>query len=85
MSIFIMIMIVIFLFCLYFINRNNQVYNERKRVLRLISYLSQKDIENKKPWRWRYDEFDKISYNKMVYTFWKPVKSFYMGNIILQL
>lgn len=49
--------------------RNEIVYNFRKKIIDKI-FLS----EN---WQEKLKEFDKVSYDEMVYKFWKPIKSFY--------
>ena len=65
------------LICLLFLIRNLLVYNERQRVLKIVSTLARQDIDNGKDWRARYDLFNNVSYWKMLFHFWKPIKSFY--------
>lgn len=55
--------------------RNNQVHRARMEILREISILAHKDIDQGKDWIWRYDEFDKVSYNKQVLMFWLDIRS----------
>ena len=57
--------------------RNNKVHKENIRVINIIFDLANKDIENKIDWKWRYTEFDTVSYTKILFMFWKPIKSFY--------
>lgn len=63
-----------------FIIRNNEVYEESMRILNIINGLSQRDIRNDKEWKWRYEEFEKISQSKMIFKFWIPVKDFFKNN-----
>jgi hypothetical protein len=49
--------------------RNNQVFDERRRV---IDY-----IYDQYNWRELREKYLEISYNEMVFKFWKPVESFY--------
>lgn len=61
--------------------RNEYVCNYRIKLLNKISDLTQKDIndidniKNKKyDWKWRYNVFGSVSYNKMWILFWKRLK-----------
>ena len=73
--IYFLIIVVIYSIC--FLNRNQRVYRECQRILEIISEQSRKDIKKGKDFVWRYDEFSQVSYHKMMWFFWKPVKSFY--------
>lgn len=56
--------------------RVQQVLFFRMQLLSLISDAVDADLEaNNYKWRWRYDTFDEVSYNKMVYQFWKRLKA----------
>jgi len=57
--------------------RNIKVYKEQIRVLHIVEKLAQRDIEYGRVWGWRYDDYYKVSYDKMCIQFWKPVGSFY--------
>ena len=72
-----LIPIILMCFCIYMGFRNNHVYKEKIRIVGIVSILSSKDIDNDKEWMWRYDSFNKITYNEMLFKLWKPVKSFY--------
>jgi hypothetical protein len=72
------------LYCFILLIRNGIVYNERMRVIHLMSELSNKDINNHKSWMWRHKEFDKITYDEMVFKFWIPVRKFYENNPCLK-
>lgn len=80
---FIVILWIICIVVLFYISpRNKKVYSERMRVLNLIFDNYYKLLKSGKNVETTYyedklKEFDKISYNEMLYKFWKPVKSFY--------
>ena len=78
----IFLIIILILLCGYFLTlyRNYKTLSFRLFVLRRISILADRDIANNKPWGWRYDDFNSISYSTMVLKFWKPLKSFYKNN-----
>lgn len=67
--------------------RNQRVYNYKKLLLDKIDKRNveelrlcktKKDAETSgRNVERRYMAFDAVSYNKMVFTFWKPIKSFY--------
>lgn len=64
---------------IYMMYRNHKVYQFRMQILRQVSDAAQSDGKTGRPWRWRYDEMSAVSYNEMMYQFWKPlrVESFY--------
>ena len=78
---FFVLALAIFLFAW---NRNDAVHRERLKVIDDISKLADEDIRRDLPWEWRYEAYEKISYNKMFFTFWRPVSSFYDGNECLR-
>lgn len=58
--------------------RNQCVYRFRGNLLRRISIAAQRDIAcGDCEWSRRYDAFDAVSYNKMVWQFWKRLTAFY--------
>jgi len=73
---------VLSIFVIIFAIRNNQVLEARMRILDLIwklninelPMMSKKAIEN---CELRYKYFESVSFNEMVYKFWKPISSFY--------
>jgi len=67
----------VILFSFFMVFRNQKVFKERMRILDTISQYAHKDIENHKDYDWRYKEFETISYNRMFYRFWIPVKDFF--------
>jgi hypothetical protein len=60
------------------------VLDERLRIIDLIDELATDDINDGREWKWRYEQFDNISYVEMLLTFWKPIKSFYKDSYILK-
>lgn len=58
----------------YFLWRNQRVCRVRKDVLRSILAAGERDIESGLDFKWRYEAFDKVSYESMLYRFWKSVR-----------
>lgn len=64
--------------------RNALVFKERYRVLRLIKELSDGDIKNDREFKWRYDAFEKIDYDRMLFEIWKPIRLYYKNHKCLK-
>ena len=66
--------------------RNYFVFRERMRVIDLVARLNKQDIHLGLFGRAdaRFDALREVTYNQMLYQFWKPVKSFYAGHKCLQ-
>jgi len=64
----------------WFLIRNNRVCDFRLALIDAIHMTNQKS--NLSEWIWRYEEFEKVSYNRMLFSFWKPlqIESFYDKN-----
>lgn len=79
------VLVIFFLsFCFYIsVIHNGRVYEHKMQLLDQVSRAAQKDIEEGKPWRWRYDALESVSYHKMVFMFWKPLDSFYKDRAFL--
>ena len=78
MLLILLILLEIFIIYIFFI-RNYLVYKYRIKMIDEISKLSNQDIDNGNyDWEWRYVRKDIISYNEMVFKFWKPIKSFFL-------
>lgn len=71
------ILIVMWTLCALLMYRNARVFQYRTELNHRISDLAQDDITSSLPWEWRYEEFNKVDYNSMLYKFWKPFDSFY--------
>lgn len=56
--------------------RNRIVYNYRQRILRRIRDLNYQHGEFNGH---RYDQFDEVDYDAMLFQFWRPCKSFFEG------
>ena len=72
------------LFCFYILVRNNKVFNYRFKILSQIDELAKADIRQCKEWKWRYDNFSQVSYGRMMWQFWRPLKSFYKDTNFLR-
>ena len=77
LNLFLMFAIFVMVFCFFMIIRNERVARERKRLLDIVALKAKKLIKEGKDWEEPYNYFRSISYDEMVYKFWKPVKSFY--------
>lgn len=64
--------------------RNQLVYKERNNVLKKIHKLCEEDIIKGVKWKCRYIEYEKITYEEMLYKIWIPVKSFYKDHQCLK-
>src|SRR3990167_1652283 len=64
------------LFLVWWFIRDNRVYRFR---MHLIDRIHQAIGPTPTSWKWRYDEFGRISYARMFWSFWKPprVEAFY--------
>ena len=57
--------------------RNDSAYKYRMALLNQIKLACEDDIRNGRPYYWRYEEFDRVTYHEMVSKFWKRLDSFY--------
>ena len=57
--------------------RNEMVSRYRGRLIQDIHNSCAVDINLRRDWQWRYEAYDKVSYNSMVLQFWRPLDSFY--------
>lgn len=62
-------------FLIYFLYRNHKVYKLRMFIISEVSKLAKEDIINNKDFEWRYDEFERVSYNDMMYNIFKGFKA----------
>ena len=60
------------------LERNSRVFKERMKILNLASIKAKRLVELEiTDWQEPYKYLDSVSYNEMLYKFWKPVNSFY--------
>ena len=64
-----------FLLCFHI--RLHQVVEYRKKLLVIICVLAQRDTLEGKDCKWRLNAFEKVSFDDMLWKFWKPLDSFY--------
>lgn len=57
--------------------RNNRVFDYRMWVADNIARRTRQEFLTDKDWHWRYEELRKVSYEEMVYKFWRPLPSFF--------
>jgi hypothetical protein len=72
-------------YCQMIIWRNERVYLYRRRLIDRIYKLSQADIASGKDHDyWRWDVYETVSYDAMLYQFWRPLDSFYRDKTFLK-
>ena len=57
--------------------RNEMVYCYRRTMLQDVSRAARADIAEGREWQWRYDVYDGVSYDTLVWKFWRRFDSFY--------
>lgn len=61
--------------------RNERVYTYRQNLLNQIYVASMRDIwdygDSPRDWNWRHEVYNSVSYNEMVFKFWRRLDSFY--------
>ena len=58
--------------------RNREVFRYRHHILNIASERARKRMNaGDTNWEEEYDIFKKVTYDSMVYQFWKPVESFF--------
>jgi hypothetical protein len=65
--------------------RNDYVLAFRHKLIKQISAAAKADIEAGRDWEWRYEIYETVSYDQMVYKFWKPLESFYQDRSFIEL
>ena len=64
--------------------RNDRVHDYRQKLLGTISNCVEIDIQENRSWEWRYEIYHSVSYDNMLYRFWKPLESFYKDKSFLE-
>jgi len=55
--------------------RNHRVGRFRDELIDRVSEAARANLhDGEKSWRWRYDTFGSVSYERMLYQFWKPLR-----------
>ena len=57
--------------------RNEMVYRYRGAMLQDVSHAARVDIAEGRQWEWRYDVYEGVTYDQMVWKFWRRFDSFY--------
>lgn len=70
-------LIAAFCACYLVLWRSQRVGDYRRRLYMEIFAISLREIENGVDYTWRWRVMDTVSFNQMVYKFWKPLDSFY--------
>jgi len=83
-QIFLIIALILISISMLMLLRNWLVSKYRGVLLSEISKKFKEDIENEREWLWRYDKFDEVTYDEMMYKFWKPLSSFYKDKSFYQ-
>ena len=58
--------------------RGTKVSKFRRELVLKAGFLDLNDVQDGKI-PWRLDEIEKVSFDEMLYKFWKPLESFYRG------
>lgn len=64
--------------------RNGVVYRYRNRLIQQVSEAAKADIGRGHYWFWRYDAYNEVSYDEMVWQFWRKCDSFYPDRRFLE-
>lgn len=60
----------------YGLVRNQKVYRVRISLLNAISVASREDLQHQSAYKWRYEEFDRVTYNEMMRSFRDPISMY---------
>jgi hypothetical protein len=66
--------LILLVFCFFIWFRNFKVRSFMLGILDDIHILACHEVEKNSEWRWRYVEFEKVSYERILFSFWKPLK-----------
>lgn len=82
-TIYILLFVIAFIFCLFMIWRNHQVYNYLLGKIETASALSKALIDKGNPdYMLPFAIFKSVKYNDMLRQWWRPLSSFYKGTIL---
>lgn len=77
MSVLTNISLIVILVSVLLMIRNNQVYKYRMKILDLVFAQAMRDVREGRDPIWRYDAMRAVSYDRMIWQFWKPLDSFW--------
>jgi len=67
-----------------FLKRNNTVIEYRQYILNQLLHCATQDILAGRDWQWRYDAIRMVTYDEMLYKFWRKLDTFYTDLSFLQ-
>lgn len=62
---------------LYMFVRNIEVYDFLTTLINQVKAKSLEDVHNRKDYNWRFEKFREVSYQKVLFQFWKPLQPKY--------
>jgi hypothetical protein len=65
--------------------RNSKVYAYRGELIDKMYDAADDDINRGRSYKWRQEVYQSVSYNEMVYKFWKPIDSFYPDKSFIEI
>lgn len=71
-------------FTIFMMRRNLSVHRYLKETLRKVGKYAGEDIKHKQDWMWRYQALESVSYETMLFHFWKPLDSFYTDKSFME-
>ena len=69
---------------MFMLFRASRVRDYRIKLIYTIYHCAKIDVQESKPWKWRYETFESVSYDNMLFRFWKPLTSFYKDKSFLE-
>jgi SAM-dependent methyltransferase len=70
--------------CIIYLFRTHKVLKERKKILKTIGELCLYDVMHDKEYKWRFEEYESISYSNMLFPFWIDVETFFKDKKCIQ-
>jgi len=78
--------ILVFLFCIgfaYIYVRSSKLFKYRHELLQKVKLESDKDIDARRDWSWRYQVLESVSWDEMVFSL-RRFRSFYPDNAFIR-
>lgn len=60
---------------LFILSRIESVSQFRSDLLKQVSKAVTADINSGRSWEWRYDKLSSVKYERILHTFWRPLKA----------